>query len=531
MGKTITCGKWKRLMTAMLAVITMAVMLCPKQIEAAVNGITIVSKDNKVLTYEAGKKKTWTFVVTNNSGKTVNNVTVTPDLGDNNDVWPFKTEMQSYQQNLGSIENGQEKEVAFDFVQREDVPTSRYTLKFKVTADGQEEAERQFYVNTTAKPEENKNQDADNTNHAGKDTPEAEETTTGNDGGSMGDAGEASGEYNVMPQSADAGGYSNGDAIYSGSGSESSGTQSGNGSVPRVIVTGFSTAPGEVRAGSNFKLIIHLKNTAKSKVNNLLFDLSAPTEGNDEQTSAPAFLPVSGSSSIYLESIAANGTADISIDLNAKADLLQKPYSMNLSMKYEDANATAVEGSSSLSIPVKQDARFEFSDFEISPDSIAVGEEANVTCSIYNLGKIKLYNVKATFEGKNIKREEVFIGNVESGGTGSIDAMLEGKKISNGPSKVTMTLSYEDEAGNISKTTRDLKLEVTEKQDDNSMMTDMPEETQKSFPVVPVVIIIVIIAVVAVIVVMKKRKKKKMAENEEEELLDELERSSEDEHQ
>ena len=355
------------------------------------------------------------------------------------------------------------------------------------------------------------------------------ESNNGNAGAGDGNDAGSAGAYSAAAQSADAGGYSNGDAVYSGGGSAGS-TQSGNNSVPRVIVTGFSTDPGEVHAGSNFKLIIHLKNTAKSKVNNLLFDLSAPTEGNDEQTSAPAFLPVSGSNSIYLESIAANGTADISIDLNAKADLLQKPYSMDLSMKYEDVNATAVEGSSSISIPVKQDARFEFSDFEISPDSIAVGEETNVTCNLYNLGKIKLYNVKATFEGKNIKRTEVFIGNVESGGTGSIDAMLEGRKISNGPSKVTMTLSYEDESGNVVTTTKDLKLEVTEKVDDSTMMPDMPEETQKSFPVVPVVIVIIIAAIVAMVVVLKKRKKKKLAENEEEELLDELERSSEDEH-
>lgn len=235
---------------------------------------------------------------------------------------------------------------------------------------------------------------------------------------------------------------------------------------------------------------------------------------------------------MYLDSIAPNGTADISIELNAKADLLQKPYSMDLSMKYEDPNATQVEGSSSISIPVKQDARFEFSDFEISPQSIAVGEEANVMCSLYNLGRIKLYNVKATFEGKNIKKSEVFIGNVESGATGSIDAMLEGKKVSDGPSKVTMTLSYEDESGNISKTTKDLTLEVTEKMDDEAVAADVPEEeTQKSFPVIPVVIVVLVIAAVAAVVILKKRKKKQLAESEEEELLDELERSSEDEHQ
>lgn len=487
----------KRIIVAFLAVIMMTTMLHPQMVQAA-TGITIESKDNKVLTYKAGEKKTWTFTVTNHSGNPMNNVTVTPDLGDDNDVWPFKTEMQSYQQNIGTLENGKSKDVAFDFTQREDVQTSRYTLKFKVTADGQEEAEKQFYVNTTAKPVQKDTQD----NKDNKDT--------------------------------DAGGYSNGEAAYSGGagGSTDGGAASGNGSVPRVIVTGFTTDPAEVRAGSNFKLTIHLKNTSRMKVSNMLFDLSAPTEGSDEQTTSPAFLPSSGASSIYLDSIAPNGTADISIELNAKSDLLQKPYSMELSMKYEDPNATQVEGSSSISIPVKQDARFEISDFEISPQSVAVGEEANVMCSLYNLGRIKLYNVKATFEGKNIKKSEVFIGNIESGATGSIDAMLEGKKISDGPAKVTMTLSYEDESGNISTTTKDLNLEVTEKvDDDEAAASDMPEETQKSFPVIPVVIAAVVIAVVAAVVILKKRKKKQLAEIEEEELLDELERSSEDEHQ
>ena len=518
----------KRIIVALLAVIMMTTMLRPQIVQAGSAGITIESKDNKVPTYKAGEKKTWTFTVTNHSGNPMNNVTVTPDLGDSNDVWPFKTEMQSYQKNLGTLENGKSKDVSFDFTQREDVPTSRYTLKFKIMADGQEEAERQFYVNTTAKPEQK------NDNKSNQDTDREDNAGNGSMNGESSDKNTGSG-LDASYQSLDAGGYSNGDAAYSGGGSSGStdGSQvSGNGSVPRVIVTGFSTDPAEVRAGSNFKLTIHLKNTSKMKVSNMLFDLAAPTEGSDEQSTSPAFLPASGASSIYLDSIAPNGTADISIELNAKADLLQKPYSMDLSMKYEDPNATQIEGSSSISIPVKQDARFEFSDFEISPQSIAVGEEANVMCSLYNLGRIKLYNVKATFEGKNIKKSEVFIGNVESGATGSIDAMLEGKKVSDGPAKVTMTLSYEDESGNISTTTMDLTLEVTEKVDDEAMATDVPEEeTQKSFPVIPVVIVVLLIAAVAAVVILKKRKKKQLAESEEEELLDELERSSEDEHQ
>ena len=514
----------KRIIVAFLAVIMMTTMLHPQMVQAA-TGITIESQGNKVPTYKAGEKKTWTFTVTNHSGNPINNVTVTPDLGDDNDVWPFKTEMQSYQQNIGTLESGESKskEVKFDFTQREDVQTSRYTLKFKVTADGQEEAEKQFYVNTTAKPVQKDTQD----NKDNKDTDDGKDTGKGNRAGSG---------FDTSYQTPDAGGYSNGEAAYSGGsgGSTDGGAASGNGSVPRVIVTGFTTDPAEVRAGSNFKLTIHLKNTSRMKVSNMLFDLSAPTEGSDEQTTSPAFLPSSGASSIYLDSIAPNGTADISIELNAKSDLLQKPYSMELSMKYEDPNATQVEGSSSISIPVKQDARFEISDFEISPQSVAVGEEANVMCSLYNLGRIKLYNVKATFEGKNIKKSEVFIGNIESGATGSIDAMLEGEKVTNGNSKITMTLSYEDESGNISETTKDFELEVTEAVDDSDMYmnTDGDVDAGSSgFPVVPVVVVIVIIAGVVAAVVFVKKKKKKQMLNEEEELLDELDRSSEDERE
>lgn len=470
--------------------------------EAAVPELSIASKDNKVPVYQAGKAQKWTLVVSNHTGQDMGNVVIAPELGDTGDAWPFQTDFQSYRTAI-SIPANSQKEVVFEFTQREDVPTARYTLVFKGYIGDDQEAKvtQNFYVNTTAKQEEKQ----DSTPGGGSDQPQA--------------------VYAGGDEGIEAGGFSNGGASFSGGGSE------GSGSVPRVIVTGFTTDPAEVRAGSDFTLTIHLKNTSKStKVSNMLFNLNAPTEGKDEQTMAPAFLPTSGASSIYLDGIAANGTADISIQLNAKADLLQKPYSIDMGMKYEDANAAQIEAASSISIPVKQDARFEFSDFDISPETIAVGEEGNVSCSLYNLGRIKLYNVKATFEGAGIKKEEVFVGNVESGATASIDAMLEGKKATKGPAKVTMTLSYEDEAGKVSTTTKDLQLEVTEMSADDAAMMDIPEEDQGKVPVVPIAVAVVIIVGIAVTVVIIRKKKKKQMLNEEEGLLDELDGPSEDEH-
>lgn len=465
--------------------------------------ISVTSKGNKVPTYKAGEKQKWTFIVRNNTDKTVENIVVKPKLGEKASEWPFKTEKQDYSKKISKLEAKGTEKITFEFTQRENVSTKRYTLEFTFSAKGMEDHTQKFYVNTTAKK---KDQEDDNENPGGN--PGGDGTDDPGDGG-----------------------IDNGDPYYDDGGDGGDGSESE--SVPRVIVTGFSTNPSEVRAGKDFTLTVHLKNTSKTAaVKNMLFDLNASTEGEDEQSSGPAFLPSSGSSSVYLDGIGADGTADISINLNAKADLFQKPYSLELAMKYEDNNGSQVDSSSNLSIPVKQNVRFEFSKFEINPVSISVGEEANVMCSLYNLGRVKLYNVKAIFEGDCIEPSEVFLGNIESGATASIDAMLMGSQMSEGPGSVTMTLSYEDESGKTSKKKEELELEVMEAMDDDMMameefMEEDPEEGSK-FPIIPIVAVVIIVIVAAVIFIVKRRKKKRL-ENEEEALLNELDGPSEDE--
>ena len=508
----------RRMMAVVVAALLIAAMILPGlavKAEAAEKPKVKISLVGDNQTFEAGETKTLTLQITNNSGQELKNVEVAPDMSkEKAGAWPFVKDWKQYSEKIDSVPNGESKSVTFDFTRREGAKKNNYTIPFSVYVQGSDDAivTDSIFVyakNETVTPDPTPGDNSQNQGDAGNGSA----TGSGSDGA----------DTNVAAD--------DGAVAYSGGG----GSSSESGSVPRVIVTGFDTNPAEVHAGSDFTLTIHLKNTSKkTKVQNMLFELEAPTEGTDEQTSAPAFLPTSGSNSIYLNGIKADGTADISITLNAKADLLQKPYSINLSMKYEDSQATQIESSSSISIPVKQDARFEFSEFEISPQTIEVGGETNVMCSLYNLGRIKLYNAKARFEGNGIKKQEIFIGNVEAGATGSIDAMLKGEKVTNGNSKITMTLSYEDESGNISETTKDFELEVTEAVDDSDMHmnTDGDVEAGSSgFPVVPVVVVIVIIAGAVAAVVFVKKKKKKQMLNEEEELLDELDRSSEDERE
>ncbi len=508
--------KLSKIVTGFLAVMLALGVMGPLPVKAA-EGLDVTTPDNKALTYQAGQSQDFVLNLANTGDIKLTDITVSPKLRSSSDKWPFKIDYQSYTGKIDSLEpsgnEGSQGTVNFNFTQKENIPTATYSLLFKITANDENgnpvitDKYVSFYVNTTAKPQD-----------PAKEDPKGKEPS---DQGGSDDGSSAGG---IEPMSASAGGFDNGGASYTGGGSSASG------SVPRVIVTGFDTDPAEVKAGSNFTLTIHLKNTSKAtKVSNMLFDLAAPTEGTDEQTTAPAFLPASGSSSIYLDGIKADGTADISIALNAKADLVQKPYSINMSMKYEDSNAAQIEGASSISIPVKQDARFEFSDFEITPETIAIGEEGNVSCNLYNLGRIKLYNVKAVFEGKGIKKEEVFIGNVEPGATASIDAMLEGEKVTGPSDKIKMTMTYEDEAGTASKIEKELSLEITESTDDMSAMMDAPVEENKGLPIIPIIVVVAVAIVAVVIIIVLKKKKKRLLSEEEEGLLDELDGPSEDE--
>ena len=97
-----------------------------------------------------------------------------------------------------------------------------------------------------------------------------------------------------------------------------------------------------------------------------------------------------------------------------------------------------------------------------------------------------------------------------------------------------MILTYEDDAGNETTVEQPFTMMVTpvEEMTGMEMMGDIPEETAGSpLPgIIAIIVVIIIIVAVTAAVIVKHRKKKKMAE-EEEELIDEVERSTEDERE
>lgn len=424
-------------------------------------------------TVKYGQAVTIVLPVVNLSTAEIRDVMIKPHVSNLVNEWPFEPSSAGTTRNILSFPPYDNKknmevvrqDVSFNFVVRSDVKSGYYPLKFDLayTRNGKvEKAELTTYVKTIGKA----------------------------DSGSLDDGGE---------------------------GDE---TQK---SKPRIIVTGFETMPGDVYAGSTFTITIHVQNTSRSdSVRNVLFNMQAKEEGKDEDSKFAAFLPTSGSSSVYVDSIAPGASKDLVIEMSAKSDLAQKPYVLDVNMKYDSAEAVDLTDTASVSIPILQEQRCETGDAEVTPSDITVGGQANIMFDVYNTGKTTLYNVWVKFEGESITGGDSFLGTISSGETGSVDAMVTGAAATMDDGKIKAVISYENESGVVSTVEKELELFVMEEMmgefTDDMMgiegdMGDMGEMEGggKKF-ILPIVLVVIVLAIAGIILFRIRRKKKKEQE-------------------
>ncbi len=432
-------------------------------------------------TVSAGQQVSIVLPVINFGTEELNDLIIEPQISNGVSEWPFEPDMTNYLQTEPFIPGNKTKEAAmenrreftFIFTVRSDVMTGYYPLKFNVSYTkagirSEKPAELTVYVKTVGKP---------------------------------------------------------GSGFIGGSGQETTGAK------PRIVVTGFETSPEKVFAGDTFTLTVHVQNTAKDlAVTNVLFDMQAAIEGEDKTNTYSAFLPTSGASSVYMDSIAANTAADIVIEMTAKADLAQKPYVLDVNMKYDAGVMFDLEDKASVSIPISQESRFDTSIPEVVPADITVGSQSNVMFSIYNTGKTTLYNVQVKFIGDSVDEASAFVGNLQSGATGNVDVMLTGIAPTMDDGTINMEISYEDEGGNVTTTQKPITLFVSEEMFDDmgmgggmmdgDMMLEEEGGQKKPGTIIAVIAVVVVAAIAGVIVFIQIRKKKKAAQMLAEDLSD-----------
>ena len=214
--------------------------------------------------------------------------------------------------------------------------------------------------------------------------------------------------------------------------------------------------------------------------------------------------------------------------LSSRAGVDQRSYALTIKAKYDSPEYKNAEDSMSVDLPVYQIPRLNTGTFEVMPDSISVGEESNVMFGINNTGRVTLYNVMATFEADSIQKTDAYVGNIKSGETGNVDCMLTGIAPTMDDGKIKVTISYEDENGNVSAVEKELSLTVTE--DFSSMDDQEPMEPIEEPPtgvlgiltqhwIVLVIATVIVLGILVMVIgrrIWKKRRKQHQEADEDE---------------
>lgn len=288
----------------------------------------------------------------------------------------------------------------------------------------------------------------------------------------------------------------------------------------RVIVDGFVTNPQTIIAGDEFDLSLNIKNASTNiTATNLLF-----TFESEKVTESAVFTTESGSSSIALDSLGPGATREIKLRLSSKPGIDQRSYGLKVIAKFDSPEFKNAEESMTVDIPIKQIARLNTGTFDIMPESISVGSEANIMFGINNTGKVLLYNVMVKFEADSIRTTDAYVGNIKPGETGNVDCMVTGEAPTTDDGIVKVTITYEDENGEISSEEKELRLYVTEEamMDDINVgnFEDLPMEEPSFFSqykniIIPAGIGAAVVLLIVVTVLVKRHRKKKAARDDE----------------
>ena len=175
----------------------------------------------------------------------------------------------------------------------------------------------------------------------------------------------------------------------------------------------------------------------------------------------------------------------------------------------------AVSSSTNVTVPVVQPERFELTNLE-APETMYLGEEGYVSLTFVNKGKSSINNLSAEISGDNIANpgQSQYLGNIAAGTENSVDFNVQASNA--GTLKGTITLSYEDDRGNVKTMTKDFSCDVQEMPSNDDGMDNfdpgMVEPEKTGLPIWAKALIgVAVVAVIAGVVVFVRKKRKEKA--------------------
>lgn len=223
-------------------------------------------------------------------------------------------------------------------------------------------------------------------------------------------------------------------------------------SIPKLIITGYSTEPEIIYAEDEFQLTLNFQNTShNSTIKNAGIILTL--EDN-------SIMPAKGESDTkYINSLKPRGTTSCVFKLKALPTALNPTATIAVNMDYENEKVVKGTATQGIVIPIKQRMEISIEEPIIYDEETAVGDPIAVSMAIVNKGKTKVFNLEIDIESEDIIMfERYYGGDLIPAGKHSADFQIIGGKT--GTLIGDFIITYEDIDGEIFEEKKPFKIEI-----------------------------------------------------------------------
>ncbi len=286
--------------------------------------------------------------------------------------------------------------------------------------------------------------------------------------------------------------------------------------MPVVIIDEYDYGSEYVNGGSTFPLRLKFLNTSLAgSVKDLKITLTSDEDG--------VFTPAASSNTYFIQNLDPGKDCVWQLYMQTKSDIQPQSYGLVINISYKNENGTEKSAVETLTIPIRQELRFNISDLPVFND-ISMNEDAILTLNCANLGKSTVYNVLIKIQGNMSCTEyEIFAGNIEAGKgyskTVYLTPMMEGMQ------EGTVTFQYEDADGVVMSEEKSFSFNAYNMEsnmtmmpiEDDFMMGEEPIKEESTLPSWFWYAVIgggIVVLGVAVIIIVKVKKSKKDEDDE-----------------
>ncbi len=212
--------------------------------------------------------------------------------------------------------------------------------------------------------------------------------------------------------------------------------------APKVLIQSYEFSSDEILCGERFTARLTLYNTSGINMAKNMMITVQPGENIEL---------LSKTDSDYVSQLGAGESCTIQFAFRVLATAPGGQYDIGVTLDYADSKGNPYTIQEAVKVSAKQKTVVEIAPVSV-PKNIQVGETIELQTQVMNLGKGKLYNVRAMLEADGLTPTGMaFIGDIEPGTSmsGSMEVTVEGLSGESlyGESQGKIIFYYEDESG------------------------------------------------------------------------------------